>query len=97
MTRPLVVRRRAQNHIRAAYQWYESQRAGLGGEFLAALGEKFEHLRTFPEGGAVVYRNVRRAVVSRFPFLVFYVTGPKQTSVLAVLHHARSPATWPRR
>jgi hypothetical protein len=36
-------------------------------------------------------------VVSRFPYLVFYVIKPQRITVLAVLHHARNPAVWPRR
>jgi plasmid stabilization system protein ParE len=37
------------------------------------------------------------AVVSRFPYLIFYVARPERVAVLAVLHHARNPAVWPRR
>jgi hypothetical protein len=40
---------------------------------------------------------VRRAVVSRFPYLIFYVARQTRIAVLAVLHHARNPAVWPKR
>jgi hypothetical protein len=36
------------------------------------------------------------AIVSRFPYLVFCVIQPTRVTVLAVLHHSRSPASWPR-
>lgn len=97
MTRRLALRPRAESDIRSAFEWYESQRAGLGEEFLAAVREKLEAVRSFPESNPVIYRDVRRAVVSRFPYLIFYVVRPTRVAVLAVLHHARNPAAWPSR
>lgn len=97
MTRQFILRPRAEHDIRSAFEWYESQRAGLGAEFLAALRERLEAVRDHPETSPVLYRGIRRAVLSRFPYLVFYVVRSDLVSVLAVLHHARNPAVWPRR
>jgi hypothetical protein len=48
----LVIRPAAALDIEDAYDWYESQRPGLGEEFLAALtstrNRVFEHPRSFP-------------------------------------------------
>lgn len=97
MTRQFILRPRAEHDIRSAFEWYESQRAGLGAEFLATLRERLEAVRDHPESSPVLYRGIRRAVLSRFPYLIFYVFRPDRVSVLAVLHHARNPAVWPRR
>ena len=97
MTRQFILRPRAERDIQSAYEWYESQRAGLGNEFLTGLRERFEAVRGHPESSPVIYRGIRRAVVSRFPYLIFYVARPERVAVLAVLHHARNPAVWPRR
>lgn len=97
MTRRFVLRARAESDLRLAFQWYESQRAGLGRQFLDAVRERLESVRSYPEANPVVYRDVRRAVVSRFPYLIFYIVRPTQIVVLAILHHARNPASWPRR
>jgi len=97
MTRHLILRTRAEHDIRSAVEWYEAQRAGLGIEFLAALRERLEAVRAHPESSPILYRGIRRAVVSRFPYLIFYIVRPDRVAVLAVLHHARNPAAWPRR
>lgn len=97
MTPRFTLRPRAEHDIQAAFEWYESQRPGLGDEFLVAVRQRLEAVRAFPESSPLIYRDVRRAVVSRFPYLVFYVVTPTRVSVLAVLHHARDPAKWPRR
>jgi plasmid stabilization system protein ParE len=97
MIRRFILRPRAENDIQTAFEWYESQRAGLGDQFLAAVRERLAAIRNFPEASPVVYRDIRRAVVSRFPYLIFYLVRPERITVLAVLHHARNPAVWPRR
>ncbi len=61
-----------------------------------AARKRLDAIRDFPESCPIIYRDVRRAVVSRFPYLVFYVR-PTRVSVLTVLHSSRSPTTWPRR
>jgi plasmid stabilization system protein ParE len=97
MIRRFVLRPRAEDDVRSAFEWYASQRAELGDAFLAAVREKLEVIRSFPESNPVIYRNVRRGIVSKFPYYAFYVVRPTEISVLAVLHHARNPAFWPRR
>lgn len=97
MTRQFIVRPRAEHDIQSAYEWYESQRAGLGNEFLVTLRQRLEAVRGHPESNPDIYRGIRRAVVSRFPYLIFYIVRPDRVTVLAVLHHVRNPATWPRR
>lgn len=97
MTRRLLVRPRAERDLQSSFEWYESQQQGLGGEFLVEVRERLEAIRSFPESSPVIYRDVRRAIVSRFPYVIFYVVRPTLVSILAVLHQARDPTIWPRR
>ena len=41
--------------------------------------------------------GIRRAVLHRFPYCVFYGLEPERIEVFAVLHHSRDPANWPGR
>jgi|SRR5215467_1430576 len=97
MSRQFVIRKQAERDIQSIFRWYERQEPGLGEEFLTSLGDRLETIRDFPESFPVIYSNVRRAVVTRFPYLVFYVVRPSRVSVLAVLHQSRNPAKWPGR
>ena len=96
MALPTAYRRKVGRDLASAYAWYEEQRAGLGEEFLAAVDASFEAIETFPEMFARVHGEIRRAVVSRFPYAVFYRIEPKRLVVLAVLHVARNPKLWPQ-
>jgi len=96
MALPLVFRPRVGRDLACAYGWYEEQRLGLGEEFLAAAGASFDAVEEFPARHARVHGEVRRAMVSRFPYGVFYRIEPKQVVVLTVLHTARDPRLWPQ-
>ena len=97
MTRKLFIRPRAERDIQTIYAWYESQEPGLAKEFFNSLRMRLEAIRDFPESCQIIYRDVRRAVVSRFPYVVFYVVQPTRVIVLAVLDQSGNPAKWPRR
>jgi plasmid stabilization system protein ParE len=96
MALPLVFRRRVGRDLAGAYTWYNEQRVGLGEEFLQLVEVSFDAIEQFPERFTRVHGEVRRAMVSRFPYAVFYRIEPKRVVVLAVLHTARDPKLWPR-
>jgi toxin ParE1/3/4 len=93
---PIVFRRGVGRDMAAAFRWYEAQRAGLGEEFLAAARSSFQSIQSHPEMHALVHGDLRRIVLSRFPYAVFYTVQPRRVLVLAVLHTARDPEIWPR-
>ncbi len=96
MTLPVVFRRRFQNDLGAGFDWYEEQRPGLGEQFLSAVRSTLESIELYPELFISVHGDVRRAIVSRFPFAIFYLVEPRRVVVLRVLHTARDPKLWPR-
>ena len=93
---PVVYRRKVGRDLAGGYAWYNGQRDGLGEEFLAAVNAAFDTIVRFPDIFARVHGEVRRAIVSRFPFAVFYRVETKHVIVLAVIHTARDPKIWPQ-
>jgi hypothetical protein len=45
----------------------------------------------------MVTAKVRRALVRRFPYSVFFTFRDDTTTVIACLHHRRNPRLWRRR
>jgi plasmid stabilization system protein ParE len=97
MALPVVYRRRVKHDLSAAFDWYEEQRTGLGAEFRASVQSTFNAIARHPELFAPVHGEVRRAIMSRFPFAAFYVVEPERVVVLRVLHTARNSKLWPKR
>ncbi|MCQ4323313.1 type II toxin-antitoxin system RelE/ParE family toxin [Stutzerimonas stutzeri] len=86
----------AQAEIVAAFEWYEQRSYGLGGEFLRAIAAATEQLERSPESCAPSRERFRRILLRRFPYaLHFELLDNGQISVLACLHHRRSPERWP--
>ena len=96
MTLPLVFRRRFKVDLVAGFDWYEEQRSSLGEYFLSAVHSTLKSVELYPEIFVSVHGEVRRAIVSRFPFAIFYLVEPKRIVVLRLLHTARDPNLWPR-
>ena len=87
---------RALREIGEAQEWYELQSPGLGEEFLAAMELQLKRLEQAPLLYAEVIPSVRRALLPRFPYGLFYVVRENLVHVLAVLHDARNPSRWPK-
>ena len=87
---------RALCEIGEAQEWYELQNPGLGEEFVAAMELQLKRLEQAPLLYAEVIPGVRRALLPRFPYGLFYAVRENLIHVLAVLHDARNPSRWPK-
>src|SRR5262249_30015394 len=94
MTLPLILRPEAEQDTSEARDWYESRREGLGDEFLDELNKAFDRIRQFPQRYAAGYRDVRPALLHRFPYVVYYRLTPTNIDVLAVVRGSRRSKTW---
>lgn len=80
-----------------AYSWYQAQAPGLADDFLGAVNTCIASIRRHPEAYQLVDPTMRRALLRRFPYAVFYEVGPVEIVVYAVFHGARNPRAWKRR
>ena len=85
----VLVRGKAKADIRRAAKWYEYQRKGLGREFIAEVDAALQRIQTNPEQYEIVHREIRRVILRRFPYGVFYRIRTMKISVFAVLHLKR--------
>ena len=94
----LIVRSSAEADIYEAANWLAGERGHrVAIDFLDSVEATFNQIADNPKMFAVVEQEIRRALVARFPYGVFYVDGPEAVSVLAVMHLSRNPATWKER
>jgi plasmid stabilization system protein ParE len=85
------VRRAAELDVAEAQLWYEAQRSGLGTEFHSEVSQVIDRLAETPLIYQVVYRDVRRAIVHRFPYLIWYRILDEVVVVLACTHGKQDP------
>lgn len=83
--------------VEAAFNWYETEEAGLGLEFLRELRGAYNKILERPLGHQELRSEIRRALTRRFPYAVYFSVENDTIIVVAVLHTARDPAEWQRR
>jgi len=94
---PIIFRPEALDDLAEAFQWHEEQRSGLGAEFMAAVDAKLEQVQARSKQFPRVRGLIRRAIVRRFPYGIFFVAHSEFVNVIAVMHHARDSKRWRRR
>lgn len=94
MNPPVILRRLAQAEFDDAADWYQRRKAGQGAAFTAAARQLLADIGSRPEAHPEVYGDVREALVSQFPYAIYYRPAPGQITVLAVFHTSRDPSEW---
>ena len=74
--------------------FYEGESSELGLEFLDDVQRVIDSLREHPKLGQAVGRNLRRALLRRFPFSLIYSDAADEILVVAVAHQRRRPDYW---
>jgi len=97
-TKPkLIFHPKAVLDLDEAAEWYEAQKTGLGYEFLSEYEKLTKHIVTFPKMFPVLENKVRKAILSRFPYLVLYKNNSDHIFIIAVMHSKRHPDYWKHR
>jgi len=97
MTYQIIVRPEAQREIQEAFDWYEERGEGLGAEFLRAADACLSGVKRNPDGYQIVYGEVHRALLRKFPYALFYLIREDTIVILACFHIKRRPVDWQRR
>jgi toxin ParE1/3/4 len=84
----------ARIEMREAADFYDSERTGLGTEFLDAVERAIQQLIRHPESSPLVLGHVRRCAVPRFPYSIAYSARGDSVFVSAVAHDSRRPFYW---
>jgi len=97
MAAKLIIAPEVAQDLAEASAWYESQRAGLGEEFLTCVDACIAGVLRMPEMKTAIYEEYRRAIVRRFPYAVFYKYSAGILTVYGVFHASRDPGKWRKR
>lgn len=91
MIRELVVSTRTESDLAEAVMWYNQVRLGLGNDLVLCFEEALNRILDHSEAFPAVLPGVRRALVRRFPYGVFYRVRPDRIEVEACFHLRANP------
>lgn len=80
-----------------AQDWYEGEAAGLGRRFRQAIEALLERMGDNPRQFPIVFKDVRRALLRRFPYSLFFDAEDSVLIVIACFHASRDPSRWQER
>ncbi len=93
MSLRVTLSREAEADLAEAVDWYEEW-AGRGADFVARVRAVLKQIGDFPDRSPIVFPSVRRALIRRTPYGVYYRVHPDHVEVLAVYHGRRDPSGW---
>jgi len=88
----IIISQEAESELILSFQFYEDKRQGLGKKFVVEVDfiliRILENYEQFPK---VRNKNIRKAVLSTFPFSIYFATNDNIISILAIFHGSRNP------
>jgi toxin ParE1/3/4 len=74
--------------------YYDTQAEGLGDQLAAEVPAAVAYIERFPEISPIIESRVRRMVLAKFPYDLFYVVEQESIVILSVAHERRRPGSW---
>jgi toxin ParE1/3/4 len=84
----------ARRELRAAVAFYEGEAAGLGRDLLQEVRAALTRLADWPASGTPDAADIRRVVLTRFPFTLVYQVLDDALEIVAVMHQRQRPGYW---
>lgn len=86
----------AVNEFLQSIDYYEDQQRELGLEFAGEIYKTIQRVKAHPQTWTPLSKNIRRALVQRFPFGVLFNHDEKNDHlfIVAVMHLKREPTYW---
>jgi plasmid stabilization system protein ParE len=93
----IVITAAAELDLAEAIEWYEAISPALPLAFRVALDTTLCLIADYPESYSIVSRDMRRALLRRFPHAIFYRPERTAIQVIGVLPTMRNPRVWQAR
>jgi plasmid stabilization system protein ParE len=97
MTPRLLLEPEAEAEFLEAGRWYAERNAAIAAAFRVSVERTLEAVERAPQQFPIALRDIRKALVRHFPYVVYYVVLPDVISVIAIIHGRRNPRVWQAR
>jgi len=91
VSRAVILTPEAEDDIKEAFGWYEGREPNLGRSFIMDVDIIFSRITDAPHHFPIIYRGLRRALLNRFPYSVYFLDTDDMISIIAVLSQRRNP------
>lgn len=94
---PVRLHPEAKSDLDEAIKWYSEKDKSIAIDFVVKRRETLNRIAQLPQMPQAVYRDVRKAAVQRFPYVVVYQAAQDEVIVISITHTARHDDFWKSR
>jgi toxin ParE1/3/4 len=87
----------AEEEFLEAARYYETEAAGVGIAFIVEVHKAVAFIATQPFAAKVVRNGIRKMVLRRYPYSLYYSVESDTIIIIAVGHDKRRPLYWQKR
>ena len=84
----------AKSELDDAVEYYNLQVQGLGNRYKSEARETINRISIFPTAWQEVKSEIRRCIMHRFPYNIYYSIQDDIILILAIAHQHRKPDYW---
>lgn len=80
-----------------SYEFYFEDSPKVADTFFKQINLGFENIKQTPKSFPFTHKDVRKYVVKKFPFVIYYRIVDKTIQIIAIFHTSRNPEIWNER
>ncbi|MFV0592811.1 MAG: type II toxin-antitoxin system RelE/ParE family toxin [Draconibacterium sp.] len=77
-----------------SYEFYLEESHKVAGAFLKQINLGFKNIKQNPKSFPIAHKDVRKYVIQKFPFVIYYRIIDTSLQVVAIFHTSRNPEIW---
>jgi plasmid stabilization system protein ParE len=94
---PVRILREAQEDLRMAARYYETEQPGLGLALIHEARRAYQRIAERPLASRLERGDIRVRTIGRFPYRIYYRVRANELLVIAIGHRRRRPGFWRER
>ena len=84
----------AESDFDKSYEYYVDENKKFADNFFKQVNSSLEKISESPEANPLVYKTVRKHVMKKFPFIIYYQVKELLVKIIAIFHTSRNPEIW---
>ena len=87
----------AEIDLKSSFEYYFYEDPQVADSFFKQINISFEKIKQDPKMFTIVYGSIRKYVLLKFPFVIYYRIDDVIVQIIAIFHTSRNPQIWNER
>jgi len=87
----------AEKDFEESYNYYLDQNEKVADKFYNEVNKSLDAISTNPDIYVLFFKDIKKYVLKKFPFIIYYQFKDLVVKVIAIFHTSRNPEIWKKR